>query len=1497
MLHAAVVIVVTSASAAPRAAVPRNLTSIRSYHRPRRAQNTKGRDRAEALRGTLAAMRKPVLEHRSRLPAGLVLGLALVLGVACGGSPVDPADARGVGACAARDLPACETALVRAIASGDPVGPVTRAYAAARREADPGDGFAATLEAADAAKKQAPAALGVEAGAEAPASDLPRFEAHAFEPVGGARRDLLVLAIAETAGLDELALAGKRGPVVRAFGADPMLPLVAGLPATIVGAEAGALATDAAVERSVREAVRAARVFDYVAASQAVDELDALVEKRPRWDGATVRARVLLSALDLSAPRSLLGEDDAPAPGPAPAPAEAETAYVDVLRVRTDPASANAYEARRAHILKELPAELATSMEVLYGAPADACALGLPPSFARERDLAFVGLLPRALRASRTRDAAGRLPLEAWYASYGAAASLVEKTRTAWLYAPSLLLERGASSNLVPTGTETHRRVTELALKHEKALTRLAEERPGRVGLSRLAFLVARGHYDDAPLRSTALDLARLIAQGTLANATDAWEVLAAATIGVFYGIALPGELAETHFTALQGAFTAKLRGDLSTQTGWGVAAAYAIDGGYRSLLDLAPSPKRTVTEITRALETDPAIAQPGLASLVSALVRYGALAADGQLGTPILASSDTPLPGRAEARAALARALAKLSDGPPPPKAAIDELTSLLDGAAATLALATLAPADPLAKPAPKPATQGPACEADTPHALDPRVRRAVGKLADLRRRVWTSPALAADGSAFNARARLALLVVSDAVDVAQAVAEAPTKKPTSASASPFDDLPKTKFFVSEAEARAVLAAALKSYGSDGHGAKAIGSSYALTRGFLREGRDHLVGEGRKSARALLEATAGLLDDGDAAIGASELLRALGRSMDAASPGGVPVFVAVARELYGRGQGIEADMVLLSAAAVAAVGSDGVPAEATELAATNKSDVAAALAFLRESQSMFDAGKFNPSAFAPGLDALAEKRCVGARAGGAVEAYAAMARWRAGERDAGRLALDAWLDRAPTEVTIPRYSFQFKQETRTRVVALTLDIGLGRGLLTGTNALNAGIAAKSPSDALLTLDVSVASPDSKRTRDDTARFYVHAAATAGVYHFLAGDDERGEQAAMRALAATTRRTELYVMGVTDEPPTFAKDAGPTLAILAQLAAEHGRPLLAGSLWSVLRATQTSTTTTVADLEGILDVPAPAIDGAPGVDAVAKRARATLRDLAAGLPCAGPKLDQARLMSTSCQAYPQAVGLRVADALAGLPRLKPGPRGEAGACPDLAALDAFLGTMQAGRYEPDRLIAATRGLIDAGKTFDATLLLTQQREPGHCSREVLALLHDAAAHTKGVPAFRADLLGGAVNCNKGNISAEMLADLDGFATEIARLGDPMRELELALFATELTLTSNDVRPISLVVRRDGYLARGRDAGPLLLGIGLLLDHAASTLAHEPVRLSATQVDYDLLCGTMPRDDRAQLCGLISSLRKDTGDPDARAKTARSALERVMTIPK
>ena len=1405
-------------------------------------------------------------------------------------------DPSSAAACQGEDLASCEKALVHAISSGDPIAALTRGYASARRDADSDDGFAATLDAAIAVKQTGAAALGVELGATAPKTDLARFDAHAFAPVAGADPALLYFAIAETAGLDELAIATKGGTLYRAFGADPFLPLVAGLPAVVVGAAPGALEAEAALEKNLRLASAHAGALDLVAASHDVDAIDALMSARPEFDGATVRARAFLAAIDLSEPKPLFFGDAGPAPPPPPEPSPSDTPYLDLLRVRTDRTTAHAYEKRRAHILTALDPELAGSLDALYGTAADPCASGLPPKFTRPRDLAFVSLLPRGLRAARTRDPAVRAPLEEWYATYGAATQLIEKTHTAWLYAPTLLFERGASAGIVPTGSDTHRRVTALALAYEHALVKVAEERPGRIGLTYLGFLVARGHYDDPPLRSAALDLARLIAQGMLSNTTDAWQVLVATIATAFYGSALPAELAETHYTALQGAFTAKLRGDLSTQTGWGVATAFALDGAYRAIADLAPSPKRTVTEIARALESDPKIAQPGLAALASALVRYGALSADGQLGTPILGPNDVPLPGRAEARASLEHALSMLADDGAPPKAALDDLVSLLDGGAATVALATLGK-DEAAKPKAKPAAgAAPLCATEEATPMDPRVRRAVGKLADLRRKVWTSPGLN-DGSAFGARARLAVLLASDAIDVAQAAAADQAKK-SDASDSPLDALPRTKFFVPQAEANATLTKALATYGLAGDEAALIDSTYTMTRGFFTSGRDYLDGKGRLTGKALLSSLAGVLEDGSGTLGASELLRALARSLsDPASKGSTPVFVSVARDLYAKDQPIEADMVLLSAAAIASVTDSGVPEEAIELATSRKSDVAAVIAFLRETERMFDKGEFHPERFTPGLTEIAKRKCAYSSVSGIVDAYSAIAQWKAGDHDGGRAALDAWLDHAASDLSVPRYSFQFKQETRTRGVSLTLEVGLGRGLLSATNSLQAGAVAKSSGEPTLSLDVTVASADSKRTRDDTARFYISAAATAAVYHFMSGDDEKAEVDAMRAISAATRRTELFVPDVSESPIASASDAAPILAVAGELAAERGRPLLAGSLFSVVRASQPAETTTATDLEDLADRSTPSIDGTDGIKPVFARTKKTLHDLAAGLPCGGRKLDRAALLTTTCESYPRALGLRVADSVAGLPRLKPGPRGETSACPDLAALDAFFAPMQEGRYEPDRLVLASRTLLDAGKTFDATILLTQQRDSGHCSRDVLAMLHDAASRLKGVPALRADVLGAAVNCGRGAISAELLADLDGFATEITRLGDPVRELELALFTADLALSSDDARPIAIVARRDGFIARSRESGPVLLGIALVLDHVASALAHDPIRIAETRTDYELLCGTNPRDDRAELCGIVASLRSDTGAAEERAKTAKAALQKLLTIPK
>jgi hypothetical protein len=602
-------------------------------------------------------------------------------------------------------------------------------------------------------------------------------------------------------------------------------------------------------------------------------------------------------------------------------------------------------------------------------------------------------------------------------------------------------------------------------------------------------------------------------------------------------------------------------------------------------------------------------------------------------------------------------------------------------------------------------------------------------------------------------------------------------------------------------------------------------------------------------------------------------------------------MFVDVARGLYGKNEREQADMVLLLALVVASVGEQAVHPSAVTLADEQKSEVAWVLKFLRESRRLEKGERVEATSFVAGLDATLTKECSVASSRAISELIDAVDRHRKGDRDGARMALDAWLDRAEKDLVVPRISYAFKQETETRVFHLTLEVGLGAPVLEASNSFTFGAGAKSMGDPVLTLQTSVDAPDSKRSRDESARTYVHAAALAGVMHFLAGDATRGEIAAARAVGALTQRTRLYVPGVTDEPITWATDARGTLAVLGQQAAEAGRPFLAGTLFGLVRASMEPSLPEPADFAALVDPAPKLVGGMEGVAPVLARAKKTLEVLAGGLKCGGRRSDKAVYLRASCDTYATSLGLRIADATAALPTLE--ARGKGATCADFAAVDAFLQPASRGTYDPDRLQQAAKKLLESDKAFDAAMLLTRQRQPNHCSPSLMTLLRTAAARLDRASAARADLLSAAVNCEASSLSPALITDLGSLDAEIERLGDSSRQLEIGLFAAKLALTHGSPDPLSALVGKPGFVSRQRETGAGPLGFALLLDHASSALAGQPVRLKETAADVDLLCGRLPPPDRAEICKLLAPLRAEKASPEDRKKAAEDALRRLL----
>ncbi len=1419
-----------------------------------------------------------------RSPRALVLLLSLIVAVACGGAPGSSLrPGPDTSACAPTSLPACERAIGQAVAVGDDAGPLVRAYVKARAEADDDDAFGRALEALSRAAKTRRAALLVE-----PRGAPPRLPDAEIVKVDGAlstkvpeELHAVTVALAEAAGLDYLAVA-REGAVWRYFPKDPLAPLSLGLVPVARAEDPAAVGTDVAVEAALRDAVRAARAFDYVGAAKAIDRLDALARARPTYDAQTLRATVASSFLMLSAPRPLFEEEGSTPAATPPAPRPDETPYVDLLRARSDPRSAKAYAARRSRILRAIGAELHPAVDALFGdLPTSGCDVVVPPPISTQRELAFARLLGGALQPARARAANGRLDIATWYARYGELAATIERTETAWLFASALVTERGGSSGVVPSGSDVHRRVTRLALRHARALGALAKVDPGRVGLSHTGFLVASGNYVDAELAAAVVDVGRSAASGVLSTAKDSWDILGAALLSAMLSGSMPPELREAHLTALQGAFTARLRDDLARETGWGVAAAFALDGAYRALFDLGLDVRGSAAQISRALEA-PGVVQPGVAALVSALVRYAALASEDALGSPVVERDATPLPGRAAARASLKRALGGLGGpGVDPDPRALDDLTTLLDGSAATVALWVVSSArGDAAKARPKDVC----AEDEAP--LDPRVVRALGKLADTRKDVLTGR-LATATDPWSARARGVALVVSDLVDFAAALARPPKKGAKKAGDA---KLPAAKLFVKRDEARKILTAGAASFGVTGPSADALVTGYGLLRSLAEAGPTAFTGASLEDGKAFVSSLGALLAESREMAATGQLFQALSRAIgdkDAA-----PLFVDVARGLYGDKRSEQGDMVLLTALVVASLQERAVHPSAVELADQQKSEIAWVLKFLREARRLEDGQSVDAESFVPGLEALVARKCAFASTKEISSLMGALEEHRAGDPQKARTALDAFLDRAEKDLVVPRVAYAFRQETEVRVFNLTLEIGLGAPVLSSSNSFSFGVGARSWGEPLLSLEATVGTSDAKQTRDESARTYVHAAALAGVMHFLAGDPARGEIAAARALGVLTQRTRFYVQGVTDEPMTWAQDARGALAVLGQQAAEAGRPLLAGALLGVVRGSFDGTLAKPEELAALLDpVPSP-LSTLRGAGAVIDRTKATLRVLPGGLTCGGPRSDKAAHLRAGCDTYPIALALRVADSIAALPKLE---RRAAGGppCADLGALDAFLTPASRGTYDPDKLTDAARAMLDAGKVYDASVLLTRQRQGAHCTPQLVGLLRAASLRMERAATVRADLLSAAVNCEAKSLTPALITDLGALDAELAKIGDGSRQLEVGLFSAKLALTHGSPQALAAVVQRPGFVTSQRDHGATALGVALLLDHASNALAGEPARVKETAPEVELLCGRLPPADRAELCRMIEPLRAQKASPAERKKAAEDALRKLL----
>lgn len=1384
-----------------------------------------------------------------RLARALALGM-LVAGCA-GAPPVAPRP--DTGSCDPGDLAACERRLVASLGAKDAEaeGRLGADYAAARAARDPADPWAQAYRALAAAR--APVVL-LEAGASLEGKD-PQGATVARVPAlpsPGVPADTLLLALARAAGVPHVARV-RGGEVTHLFAIDPLSPFTAGI-TPIARGDRGRVAADVRLAEAIRLAFADAGAARYVEAARRGAALAEAVAA-----GGSTAARGRLALQLLAAAGILLDGDNREGP---PAPPVADTpyaAYVEVLSAK-DPRAA--WAARSEVILPGIAPDRRAGVAALHGG-AKGCDDRRAPPMEGPRDLVFTSALAGALARDPAAPRPGEIPITAWLPRYEAAARLVEETHTAWAYLPALLRERGDGTGLGPEATAAYQRVTDLALAHIAGLRALAQAEPARYrGFASLGLALAPGLLGDPRLQKAMVDLTEVAARDRLAAASDPEEILAAVATGAIVALSFPPALSEAHLGAIQGAVTAKLRGEMRDRRGWGVAALFAADAAYRLLAGQSPDLDTAAGQIARAL-AGPGVEQPALAALASAAARYAALAAARRLD-PGVTRVERLGADRPAARAALRAAIAGLGTPDEAPAKLLDDLTDLADGLAATLSAAAAGSA------ARRQAAPRVRCEEVPAVTLDARTRRALARLGDVRRRILAHPKLKQGQGTWARRARLLATLLSDAMDLAAA---GDARRPA-------------VFTVAPADAERAWIEALAGDAPPGVAPAAAGA-YAIARTFAESpSAEAFFKRSGGDLQRLAGGLGALLGRDGPAMGAA-LLDAIGR----AQPGtdAAAALATYADQLFAQGRRDEADLCLLASLVVSSVTRRPPPDEAVALADRRGSRVAWALRFTREIRGARPGSPPDPARYAAALRGATDDACQAPDADATLAVMNAIRDHAAGKRKEAREALDRVLDRADSRgLGVPRMVYRYDERTATKVFTVDVGISYGSGVLLQGNTFQLGLGVRGRGDPGGSLAASLAPPGSAQAAEDAARYYVYTAALATAYHLLDGDRDRAVAAGRRAIGALSSGLVLGPRRLTrDNPAAWGEDAREILIVAAELAAEAGLPFLAGDLWTVVRQGFAESLDDRA-VAAMLDHLPLGLAGIAELSKPVDRARRSLAALAEPMACTAAKVELGAFEEVTCEAYPLALSLRAAGGLKKLPRLHRSAETSA-RCPAWRSLDAFLAGEQRGTYDPDAFTQAVAALQAEGKVDDAAVLLARRKRPNHCSPAIVAAARSLGRSTEIGPKLRADLLSSAVNCTALTGGREVQADVIALDEETRRLPDPRRNLDLLLSTADLAVRTDRWEVLSALVDRPDFVTRWLSVHPRAAAAAILIDHAAAVARGRPVDVDRTRPAFTLICEAFPSPDRREVCDQIAALRR----PGDHAREAREAVRRLL----
>ncbi|MDC0745088.1 hypothetical protein [Polyangium mundeleinium] len=1271
------------------------------------------------------------------------------------------------------------------------------------------------------------------------------------------------------------------------FPNDPLRPFMAGLPPVVQDIFSrdpeGILDLDLEIAQVVRHAAEHAASFRYVDAAGEAERLSTLLDRRsaaserkashPSEEAEPVlRGRYLLTLLESAgiALEPPAGEWISPYPHarssgpPGPDTLRDGTPYGHLLRVRAAEDDGATWKVVGEAILAAVPEGKREGIRALFG-PQEACVAVPPPSFQGPDDLAFAYTMGRALTPSLSLDTTRNnlLPLAEWLPRYDAFVRTVDEARTTWTHAFALTQQRGELSGISLAQTPTYRRASTLVSAHLAALSQLHQAHPDRMrSMSVVTLAYAPGLVSDATLRDALVDLLRRTIEDRLARAKDASEVFEAAFTGALAATAYPAAIQSAFYTGLVGAFRKKLDGDLARQSGWGVAGLFTADVLVRMLLGERPDLDAAAARIGQAL-ADPSVARRPLARLAASVARYLALGSAGKLDPDAAEPARFPADRKA-ARDALRESLAGLGDGAEPmPAGLLDDVVTLGDQTITALATILLD----------KPAGAEPKC-GGAKGGPSPATRRVLARIGDVRRRILASPSYAKGDGATIRRARFVVTILSDAIDVAS---------PRKNKAAPFT------FVIPAADADRAFSAGLAAWEERAF-ADAITSIYGLVRTYLAEPKGSSIDATR--VKSLLSALAAIFREEGAGTPVG-LLDALARAaaVETTQGGLDALLVSLSGTLRAQGKQDQADFCLLGGVLVSIATDKPPPDAAIAAASSGASELGWALRFAREVFRARHGEPPRPSEYAEGMRGAVTRACEDPGAADAVvSVMEAMQLANTGDRAKAREKLDAFLAKAESSgLVMPRMSYRYDEKTVSKVFNVSFDVSFGAGLLEGSSTFQMGLGVRSPGKPEGSFTARLAPIAGPERDTEAARYYVHAAAVAAAYHFLDGDAERGASAASRAIDAAIFGARLggRSLGPAD-PKTLAADARAVLAVTAVLAADAGMPLLAGDLWSLVRATLAEDTDDAA-LREILSTTPVAFAGMPTAKPLLDRAARALAVLGEPLACTEDKVELGGYEAPACDAYALALSLRAGGALRKLPRIRRGDTGKACAGP-LPALDVFLGGMDQKNYDPDAFTRATLELASAGRVYDAALLLARQRQPSHCNPSLLSAARSIGRSKLLGPSLRADTLSVAVNCAPLDDAA--LDDLAALDADTTALADRSRNLSVLVFATELGLTRDRWDVLAKLARSPTFVSRWLDTTPHASLFALVLAHAVAILAKEPTLAEPASRSYDLFCVTLPPADKAA-CEAVRALRQPEADPEVRAKRAREAVSAAL----